>query len=111
MRTYHGRAFFFFDGEDKLYNSQDFAQLFDMFFGTGVVKGYLHNMNINSISDGMKTSVNSGCAVIYGRGYILEELRILVHDPAHDTLDRIDRIVLQLNLATRSINLIVKKER
>lgn len=23
---------FFFDGEDKLYNSQDFAQLFDMFF-------------------------------------------------------------------------------
>ncbi|MGN4667017.1 structural protein [Bacillus cereus group sp. MYBK234-1] len=100
---------FFFDGEDKLYNSQDFAQLFDMFFGTGVVKGYLHNMNINSISDGMKTSVNSGCAVIYGRGYILEGLRILVHDPAHDTLDRIDRIVLQLNLATRSINLIVKK--
>ncbi|MDF9623651.1 structural protein [Bacillus tropicus] len=100
---------FFFDGEDKLYNSQDFAQLFDMFFGTGVVKGYLHNMNIISISDGMKTSVNSGCAVIYGRGYILEGLRILVHDPAHATLDRIDRIVLQLNLATRSINLIVKK--
>ena len=28
----------FFDGDDKLYNSSDFAQLFDMFFGTGVVK-------------------------------------------------------------------------
>lgn len=100
---------FFFDGEDKLYNSQDFAQLFDMFFGTGVVKGYLHNLNIIPIASGMKTSVNSGCAVIYGRGYILEGLRVLVHDPAHTTLDRIDRIVLQLNLATRSINIKIKK--
>ena len=31
------------------------------------------------------------------------------HDPAHTTLDRIDRIILQLNLATRSINLMIKK--
>lgn len=100
---------FFFDGEDKLYSSQDFAQLFDMFFGTGVVKGYLHNLNIISIASGMKTSVNSGCAVIYGRGYILEGLRVLVHEPAHATLDRIDRIILQLNLATRSINIRIKK--
>ncbi|MEW4234701.1 structural protein [Bacillus thuringiensis] len=100
---------FFFDGEDKLYSSQDFAQLFDMFFGTGVVKGYLQNLNIIPISDGMKTSVNSGCAVIYGRGYILEGLRVLVHDPAHATLDRIDRIILQLNLATRAINIMIKK--
>nr|WP_088328060.1 structural protein [Bacillus cereus] len=100
---------FFFDGEDKVYSSQDFAQLFDMFFGTGVVKGYLHNLNIIPVTSGMKTSVNSGCAVIYGRGYILEGLRVLVHEPAHATLDRIDRIILQLNLATRSINIRIKK--
>ncbi|MGR5954078.1 hypothetical protein ACT7DP_28670 [Bacillus paranthracis] len=27
-----GERSFFFDGDDKLYNSSDFAQLFDMFF-------------------------------------------------------------------------------
>ncbi|ONG85129.1 structural protein [Bacillus cereus] len=104
-----GERSFFFDGEDKLYNSQDFAQLFDMFFGTGVVKGYMDELSMGPLTNGMKVVVNKGCAVICGRGYIIDGVKIFTHDPAHTTLDRIDRIILHLNLATRSINLMIKK--
>ncbi|MGR5954077.1 hypothetical protein ACT7DP_28665 [Bacillus paranthracis] len=61
------------------------------------------------LTNGMKVVVNKGCAVICGRGYIIDGVKIFTHDPAHTTLDRIDRIILQLNLATRSINLMIKK--
>ncbi|OJE45033.1 structural protein [Bacillus proteolyticus] len=104
-----GERSFFFDGEDKLYNSNDFAQLFDMFFGTGVVKGYSDELSMGPLSNGMKVVINKGCAVICGRGYIIDGVKIFTHEPAHTTLDRIDRIVLQLNLATRAINLTIKK--
>lgn len=104
-----GERSFFFDGDDKLYNSSDFAQLFDMFFGTGVVKGYMDELSMGPLTNGMKVVVNKGCAVICGRGYIIDGVKIFTHDPAHTTLDRIDRIILQLNLATRSIYLMIKK--
>ena len=72
-------------------------------------KGYMDELSMGPLTNGMKVVVNKGCAVICGRGYIIDGVKIFTHDPAHTTLDRIDRIILQLNLATRSINLMIKR--
>lgn len=100
---------FFFDGVDLQYNSQDFARLFDMFFDTGVAKGYLNELKVSASKNNMITSVSTGAATVVGRGYVNDEILDITHDAAHATLDRIDRVVVQLNLATREVSILVKK--
>lgn len=96
------------DGKD--YNSSDFARLFDMWFGTGVSKGYINDLKVSPyFGNTMQTIISPGAATIMGKGYINDEAFLLTHDTAHATLDRIDRVVIQMNLATRKMELLVKK--
>ncbi|GAB6600643.1 MULTISPECIES: hypothetical protein [Bacillus cereus group] len=98
----------FMDGKD--YNSSDFARLFDMWFGTGVSKGYINDLKVSPyFGNTMQTIISPGAATIMGKGYINDEAFLLTHDTAHATLDRIDRVVIQMNLATRKMELLVKK--
>ena len=98
----------FFDsiGGDRKYLSEDFAGYFANVFSNGV---FLHNTTALKVSaaSGLAFSISTGTAVINGRKYENTELLSKTVDTV--TANRIDRIVIRLDMNNRSIYAAIKK--
>lgn len=97
---------------DREYVESDFAK----YFGSVLSSGLLHvnndpNLVVSVESGTMNTVVTSGGAIIKGHLYENTSPLTLTHSIPEPTLDRIDRIVLRLDLRNKSrfIRLFVKE--
>ena len=99
-------------GDERWQYASDFAD----YFGDVLSSGLLHKDNVPSlqvtiIPNSLKTKVDRGQALIKGYSYRNTEPIELTHDITEVGLNRIDRIVLRLDLrnANRYIRVFVKK--
>lgn len=97
---------------DREYKAQDFAE----YFGSVLSSGLLHtdknpNLVVSVDAGTMNTVVTAGNALIKGHLYENTTPLTLTHSFPEPTLDRIDRVVLRLDLrnSTRYIKLFVKE--
>lgn len=93
----------------RQYDSADYSELFSNFFKTGVANtenGIGLKVVVNS---GLNYYVQSGYAIIQGHYYKNTSNISLALDVASATVNRIDRIVLRLDLVARTIKVLVKK--
>lgn len=105
--------FFNSTAEDpRTYQATDFAN----YFGSVLSTGFLHTDNVPGlrarvIPGTLRTSVTSGKAIMEGHLYENTSTLELTHDLPETTADRIDRVILRLNLenAERNIKLHVIK--
>jgi hypothetical protein len=100
--------------ESYVYQSEDFAKFYRQIIGTagtGIsnISGS-PNLSIITVSN-MTLAVQSGIAFINGYMYENTEDKQLTHDAAEPSYDRIDRIVLQLDVTAggRFIKSVIKK--
>lgn len=96
---------------DRVAYSADVADWFDTMFSTGIVipggGTFTTELKVESQS-GMHVKINPGRAVINGRLGYIEEAQVLdLDDPS--TSNRIDRIVVELNLTDRNFYVKVLK--
>lgn len=96
---------------DRVAYSADVADWFDTMFSTGIVipggGTFTTELKVESQS-GMHVKINPGRAVINGRLGYIEEAQVLdLDDPS--TSNRIDRIVVELNLTERNFYVKVLK--
>jgi hypothetical protein len=103
----------FFDStieDPREYTAEDFADYFKIFTGNGVVSG---GSQLQVVPEGgtMRTKITPGYAWIEGYAYKNDSDLFLTHDPADAQYDRIDRVVLRLDLSlgVRAINAKVLK--
>lgn len=96
----------------RIYQAQDFAD----YFGSVLSTGLLHEDNVPglevSVETGtMNTVVSEGRAIMRGHYYENTTPYVLTHSIAEPTADRIDRVILRLDLrnAHRNILLHVKE--
>lgn len=99
-------------GDERWQYASDFAE----YFGDVLSSGLLHKDNVPSlqvtiIPNSLKTKVDRGQALIKGYSYRNTEPIEMTHDITEVGLNRIDRIVLRLDLrnANRYIRVFVKK--
>lgn len=94
---------------DRTYNAEDFARYFASFIKTGVYALQVNNLQVVSTNGDMALQIKSGKAWINGYFYEnTEDLSVSV-DNADGTHNRIDRVVVQLDLANRHIITMIKK--
>lgn len=96
---------------DREYNSEEFSRPFSALIDTGVLQGAGGELEVTADGISMDTTIASGIAFINGR--FAENIGTVTH--THDTesveVDRIDRIVIRLDLRpeTRSMESYIKK--
>lgn len=105
--------YYFFNsgvGDPRVYEASHFAE----YFGSVLSTGLLHTdevpgMEVSVETGTLNTIVSAGKAIMKGRFYENTAPLTLTHDIPEVTLDRIDRIILRLNLsnAERNIKLMV----
>lgn len=94
---------------DRAYYSEDFADYFAKFISNGVYPNPSNNLLVESLNNNMVLTVNAGSAFIKGRGYINKEPLYVTVSNADAAYNRIDFIVLQLNLIDRKIKILYKE--
>lgn len=93
---------------DRRYKAEDFARYFATFIGNGVFPNPSTGFQV--IANGNRTvTLKPGKAWINGYYIVNDDDYILNIDAADSSLNRIDRVVLQLNYFDRTIMPIVKK--
>lgn len=101
----------FFDsveGDIREYTSAEFAAFFSKFLSDGV---YTKNnkMGLEVTMQGLNINVGVGSAFIRGYLYMNDSDLSMTIKKADNVLDRIDRLVLKLDITNRRINLKVKE--
>ena len=93
---------------DRAVDSATIASMNKLFFTNGVFADPSTGLQVTT-STGMNVTVKAGCGHIEGYRAIESNDRTLAVQASNATLDRIDRVVLRLNLNTayRSIDLYV----
>lgn len=92
---------------DRAEDAEFFAKFFKSFFTNGVYPNPSTNLQV-VIQEGMNVKVLPGLCLIEGY-FGWEDTERVLSIQASESLDRIDRVVLRLNLANRVIDLYVKK--
>lgn len=94
---------------DRRYKAEDYANYFGMF----ISNGYFPNVgtNLQVIADGtnMKVKLKAGAAWVNGYMYQNTDDLNLNIEVADGVLNRIDRVIVQLNFSNRNIQAKVKK--
>ncbi|MFJ8529630.1 hypothetical protein [Bacillus sp. NPDC094106] len=93
---------------DRRYDARDFASYFSMFIGNGVFPNPANGFKVVSNSD-MTVTLKAGQAWIHGYYVTNTDDYQMAIDVADGVLNRIDRVVLQLNYLNREIVPVVKK--
>lgn len=108
--------FRFFDSADpvnpdRTYNAQEFTDYFMSIIDTGVLQGADNELAISVDGSSMQSLLDTGVAFIEGRYYRNDSSLTLAHDTESLGNDRIDRIVIRLDLNTenRYVRAFVKK--
>jgi hypothetical protein len=99
-------GFFSSRGGDRTYTADFFADYFAGILTNGIYNGGTNLKVINSSND-MESDVQAGRAFINGYFYHNSGTISLTHKTAHATLNRIDRVILRLDISedVRSISL------
>lgn len=99
-----------YDGDtyDREYTSGDFASYLDKIVGNGVFSNPSTNLQVMA-SSGMEIVVKEGQAFIDGHKLVLDADMSFTLDNSDVLLDRIDRIVVYLDMANRTMGIRVKK--
>lgn len=87
---------------DREYNAQEFTDYFSTLVTTGVMKGAGNQLSVSADGASMQTKLNTGVAFVEGRYYAIDSVMTHVHDTEVVGKDRIDRIVIRLDLSTES---------
>lgn len=89
------------------YNANDFAEYFERGYSSGVYReGGQISLRCTVNGSDMNTTISIGSAMIRGYMYLIKESPlVLTHDTAHATYDRIDRVVLRLDLNDNARNI------
>lgn len=93
---------------DRKYKATDFAEYFGSFVGNGVFPNPSTNLEVKANED-MTITVKAGYAWINGHMYINTEDLVLKLDYADNSLKRIDKVVVRLDVINREIKVHVKK--
>jgi hypothetical protein len=87
---------------DREYNAREFVEYFAALVTTGVMKGAGSELSVSA--DGASMVTRLGTGIVFINGHYYENDNILAH--THDTetvgKDRIDRVVLRLDLSTEA---------
>lgn len=107
------KSYFFdavYDGDtyDREYTSGSFASYLDKIVGSGVFSNPSTNLQVMA-SSGMDIIVKEGQAFIDGHKLVLDADMSFTLDNSDVLLDRIDRIVVYLDMANRTMGIRVKK--
>lgn len=94
---------------DRKYKAEDFTNYFSKFITNGVFPNVGSNLQVIANGTDMTIKIKAGAAWINGRMYENTDDLTLPIVVADGTLNRIDRIVIQLNYANREILAKVKK--
>lgn len=96
---------------DREYNAQEFTDYFATLVTTGVMKGAGNQLGVSADGASMQTKLNTGVAFVEGRYYANDSVLTHTHDTEVVGKDRIDRIVIRLDLSTeaRYVKSFVKK--
>jgi hypothetical protein len=86
--------------DEREYNASEFAEYFVRGYSNGVYReNGLITLRCGNTGTDMNTTISLGSANIKGHLYVLEEQPLIItHDNAHASLNRIDRVVLRLDL-------------
>lgn len=93
---------------DRVYSSDDFATMFQGFWGNGVIPNTDDALFVSPIENSFSVTVNSGDAFVGGRFYQNTEPYKLLLDISDDE-DRTDFIVLRMDKSSREVSLKVLK--
>lgn len=99
-------------GDERWHYASDFADYFGSVLSSGLISnGEAVGLQVTVNSGTMTTSVDVGKAIIKGYSYENTTPLTLTHSIPEQTLDRIDRVVLRLDLknASRFIKVFVKE--
>lgn len=96
---------------DRVYNAEEFSVPVRALIDTGVLEGAGDSLEVTADGSTMKTTIGSGVAFINGRFAENTSTKSHTHDTEAVGVDRIDRIVIRLDLRpeARSIDSFVKK--
>ena len=94
---------------DRVYLAEDYANYFSSFIGNGVFPNPYDGLRVVADGDSMKIKISKGKAWINGYYYENDADLILNINPADGGLDRIDRVVLRLDLIEREITVKIKE--
>ena len=96
---------------DRVYNAEEFSVPFAALIDTGVLEGAGDSLEVTADGSSMQTTIGTGVAFIRGRYAENTSLRVLTHDTETVGVDRIDRIVIRLDLRpeARHVEPFVKK--
>lgn len=86
----------------RAYSSDVLAKILSMYFKNGIFSNDESSLQVME-STGMTIDVQPGSANINGRQFYEESTRTLTIQAANATLDRIDTVVLRLNLALEAL--------
>lgn len=81
--------------EDRLYDSQDWADYFRQFIGNGVFPNPSNGLKVESLYNSMVLTVRMGAAFGYGRLYLQKRDFEFSVTPAHLTLGRRDIVIVR----------------
>lgn len=98
-------------GFDREYNAQEFTDYFKSLVTTGVMKGAGSELKVTANGSNMVSEIETGIAFVDGRYYSNTSKLVQTHDTEVLGKDRIDRIVVRLDLNTeaRHVKSFVKK--
>ncbi|MGG3888651.1 hypothetical protein [Metabacillus fastidiosus] len=94
---------------DRRYKAEDFAAYFATFIGNGIFPNPSTGFQVIAGNNSMTVALRAGKAWIHGYYIVNDADYNLTVDAADSALNRIDRVVLQLNYFNRSIMPIIKK--
>lgn len=94
-------GFFNSDNHDRIYDASDVARILSNYFTNGI---FNNGLKISS-NNNMTISVATGFAHINGYTYELDEQKNIDISQSDQTLERIDSVVLRLDLNNRQISL------
>lgn len=96
---------------DRTYNAQEFTDYFRALVTTGVMKGTGNQLKVTTTGANMVSSIDTGIAFLLGRYYENDSLQALLHETEAIGKDRIDRIVIRMDLSTeaRNVKAFIKK--
>lgn len=108
--------YMFFDSEnplqpDRTYNAQEFTDYFKALITTGIMKGTMNQLQVSANGSTMISTIDTGIAFLLGRYYENDSLLALTHETEAIGKNRIDRIVIRMDLGTnaRNVKAFVKK--
>lgn len=95
---------------DRMYNDTDFAEFYSHLFTNGIFMTIGSGLKIlESASLGMRVRVGSGALVINGRHYLNTEESEMQIPVASALQDRVDSIVVKLDLSNRTMQIAYKQ--